>query len=107
MSAAFLFSQSITHGLNLANNSVLEYLYYLEQIPISMAPLGEDSIYCRYSNNPFKRFFDCGLKVSLSSDNPLQIHMTDEPLIEEYATAGKVLNRISIFLFKKTYPILL
>lgn len=90
MTGAFLLSQGITHGLNLANNAVLQYLYYLEQIPVSLAPLGEDTIYCKYADNPFKEFFDCGMKVTLSSDNPLQIHMTDEPLMEEYATAAKV-----------------
>lgn len=33
-------------------------------------------------------FFRQGQRVSLSSDNPLQLHMTNEPLTEEYAIAS-------------------
>ena len=33
-------------------------------------------------------YFRQGLNVSLSSDNPLQLHMTNEPLNEEYAIAS-------------------
>jgi len=31
-----------------------------------------------------------GLNVSLSTDDPLIMHLTDEPLIEEYSIAKKV-----------------
>lgn len=35
-------------------------------------------------------FFQRGLNVSLSSDDPLQIHLTKEALVEEYSVAAKV-----------------
>jgi len=34
-------------------------------------------------------YFKVGLNVSLSTDNPLQIHITSEPLLEEYSVAQK------------------
>lgn len=55
-----------------------------------MSPLGEDALYTAYEKNPFYHFFRCGHKVSLSTDNPLQLHSTSEPLLEEYAIATKV-----------------
>lgn len=35
-------------------------------------------------------FFHRGMNVSLSTDDPLQIHLTKEPLVEEYSVAAKV-----------------
>lgn len=35
-------------------------------------------------------FFQRGLNVSLSSDDPLQIHLTKEALVEEYSVAAQV-----------------
>ena len=35
-------------------------------------------------------FFARGLSVSLSTDDPLQIHLTKEPLVEEYSVAAQV-----------------
>jgi AMP deaminase len=35
-------------------------------------------------------FFARGLNVSLSTDDPLQIHLTKEPLVEEYSIAAQV-----------------
>ena len=35
-------------------------------------------------------FFQRGMNVSLSTDDPLQIHLTKEPLVEEYSVAAKV-----------------
>jgi AMP deaminase len=35
-------------------------------------------------------FFSRGLNVCLSTDDPLQIHLTKEPLVEEYSIAAQV-----------------
>ncbi|KAK6943472.1 AMP deaminase [Dillenia turbinata] len=40
--------------------------------------------------NPFPLFFPRGLNSSLSTDDPLQIHLTKEPLVEEYSIAASV-----------------
>lgn len=44
-------------------------------------------------------FFLRGLNVSLSTDDPLQIHLTKEPLVEEYSIAASVstLPLVSIY----------
>ena len=89
LSASFLTADSISHGINLTKSPTLQYLFYLAQIGIAVSPLGEDSLAIEYDRNPFGTFFRRGLKVSLSSDNPLQLHMTEEPLMEEYSIASK------------------
>src|SRR4051794_10933299 len=43
-----------------------------------------------YERNPFPNFFQRGLNVSLSTDDPLQFHFTKEPLIEEYSVAAQI-----------------
>mmetsp|Transcript_14246 Transcript_14246/g.36439 ORF Transcript_14246/g.36439 Transcript_14246/m.36439 type:complete len:1280 (+) Transcript_14246:43-3882(+) len=88
--SAYLLSTGISHGLQLDSSITMQYLYYLTQIGIAMSPLLENTVYCRYDANPFDKFFRRGLRVCLSSDNPTQIHMTDEPLIEEYAIAAQM-----------------
>jgi AMP deaminase len=41
------------------------------------------SLVPQYDKNPFPRFFKRGLNVTLSTDDPLMIHVTREPLVEE------------------------
>eukprot|EP01116_Phalansterium_solitarium_P022127 TRINITY_DN7192_c0_g3_i2.p1 TRINITY_DN7192_c0_g3~~TRINITY_DN7192_c0_g3_i2.p1 ORF type:complete len:1500 (+),score=445.22 TRINITY_DN7192_c0_g3_i2:106-4500(+) len=88
--SAFLLGKSISHGINLSQEPAIQYLYYLAQVGISVSPLGEDALYRKYDDNPFIEFFRIGLNVSLSSDNPLLLHVTDNPLLEEYSTAAKM-----------------
>ena len=40
--------------------------------------------------SPLPDFLARGLKVSLSTDDPLQFHFTKEPLMEEYSIATQV-----------------
>jgi adenosine deaminase len=56
-----------------------------------MSPLSNNSLFLDYHRNPFPTFFQRGLNVSLSTDDPLQIHLTKEPLVEEYSIAASVL----------------
>uniref|UniRef100_A0A8D3BV27 AMP deaminase n=1 Tax=Scophthalmus maximus TaxID=52904 RepID=A0A8D3BV27_SCOMX len=105
--SAFLTADNISHGLNLkkvtihlmvglyfpktGNKSpVLQYLYYLAQVPIAMSPLSNNSLFLEYSKNPLREFLHKGLCVSLSTDDPLQFHYTKEPLMEEYAIAAQL-----------------
>lgn len=98
---AFLTADNISHGLNLkkvqkgffqfainiyphCNNTlryrpqspVLQYLYYLAQVPIAMSPLSNNSLFLEYSKNPLREFLQKGLCVSLSTDDPMQFHYT-------------------------------
>ncbi|KAI9099699.1 hypothetical protein DFS34DRAFT_678264 [Phlyctochytrium arcticum] len=90
LTAAFLTSHSISHGILLRKVPALQYLYYLDQIGIAMSPLSNNALFLTYERNPFLNFFQRGLNVSLSTDDPLQFHFTKEPLIEEYSIAAQI-----------------
>ncbi|XP_065010080.1 probable AMP deaminase isoform X1 [Musa acuminata AAA Group] len=90
LAATFLCANNIAHGINLRKSPVLQYLYYLAQIGLAMSPLSNNSLFLDYHRNPFPIFFLRGLNVSLSTDDPLQIHLTKEPLVEEYSIAASV-----------------
>ncbi|KAL6513849.1 hypothetical protein OROHE_019305 [Orobanche hederae] len=90
LAAGFLLCHNISHGINLRKSPVLQYLYYLAQVGLAMSPLSNNSLFLDYHRNPFPMFFQRGLNVSLSTDDPLQIHLTKEPLVEEYSVAAKV-----------------
>eukprot|EP00668_Euglena_longa_P003420 GGOE01004003.1.p1 GENE.GGOE01004003.1~~GGOE01004003.1.p1 ORF type:complete len:1457 (-),score=434.93 GGOE01004003.1:196-4566(-) len=90
--SAFLLADSINHGIRMANSPVLQYLFYMKQIGIVSSPLANNGLFLQYTENPFPLFLKRGLRVSLSTDDPLHFHYTNEPLIEEYGTAAKVLK---------------
>ncbi|KAL1550971.1 AMP deaminase [Salvia divinorum] len=90
LAAGFLLFHNISHGIHLRKSPVLQYLYYLAQIGLAMSPLSNNSLFLDYHRNPFPMFFQRGMNVSLSTDDPLQIHLTKEPLVEEYSVAAKV-----------------
>eukprot|EP00668_Euglena_longa_P013849 GGOE01017797.1.p1 GENE.GGOE01017797.1~~GGOE01017797.1.p1 ORF type:complete len:1399 (-),score=483.25 GGOE01017797.1:145-4296(-) len=86
----FLLADGISHGINLRHSPPLQYLCFLAQIPIAMSPLSNNSLFLDIHSNPFPSFFSKGLNVSLSTDDPLQFHNTQEPLVEEYSIASKI-----------------
>lgn len=55
---------------------VLQYLYYLAQVPIAMSPLSNNSLFLEYNKSPLLEFHKKGLMVSLSTDDPMQFHYT-------------------------------
>ncbi|KAF5833185.1 hypothetical protein DUNSADRAFT_10599 [Dunaliella salina] len=90
LASAFMLCENIAHGINLRKSPMLQYLYYLAQIGLCMSPLSNNTLFLDYHKNPFPAFFARGLSVSLSTDDPLQIHLTKEPLVEEYSVAAQV-----------------
>lgn len=90
LTAGLMLCENIAHGINLRKSPCLQYLYYLAQIGLCMSPLSNNSLFLDYHRNPFPAFFARGLSVSLSTDDPLQIHLTKEPLVEEYSVAAQV-----------------
>ncbi|GJJ69650.1 AMP deaminase [Entomortierella parvispora] len=90
LTSAFLTSFGISHGILLRKVPALQYLYYLTQMGIAMSPLSNNALFLDYERNPFPAFFQRGLNVSLSTDDPLQFHFTKEPLIEEYSVAAQI-----------------
>lgn len=69
---------------------MLQYLYYLKQIPLAMSPLSNNALFLSYERNPFPEYFRKGLVVTLSTDDPLQFHLSKEPLLEEYSVATQI-----------------
>jgi AMP deaminase len=90
LAAAFLTSYGINHGILLRKVPALQYLYYLAQIGIAMSPLSNNALFLTYERNPFPQFFQRGLNISISTDDPLQFHFTREPLIEEFSIAAQI-----------------
>lgn len=86
----FLVAQSVNHGIELRHSPSLQYLYYLERIGCSLSPLSNNALFLKYGDNPFIDFFKRGLNVTLSTDDPLQFHSTQQPLIEEYSAAAQI-----------------
>lgn len=75
--------------IHIVISSIFYGMVYL-QIGLAMSPLSNNSLFLDYHRNPFPMFFARGLNVSLSTDDPLQIHLTKEPLVEEYSIAAQV-----------------
>ena len=92
LASAFLLSDCINHGIRLADSPVLQYLYYLCQIGLSVSPLSNNALFLNIRRNPFPQFFARGLNVTLSTDDPLMFHYTDMPLIEEYSVCSQIFN---------------
>eukprot|EP01097_Dermamoeba_algensis_P005541 TRINITY_DN3522_c0_g1_i1.p1 TRINITY_DN3522_c0_g1~~TRINITY_DN3522_c0_g1_i1.p1 ORF type:complete len:743 (+),score=162.42 TRINITY_DN3522_c0_g1_i1:171-2231(+) len=90
LASSYLLAKHINHGITLRKAPVLNYLFYLNQIGLAMSPLSNNSLFLDYQKNPFPSFFARGMNVSLSTDDPLQFHITREPLMEEYSIASSI-----------------
>jgi AMP deaminase len=88
--SAYLLANKINHGIRLRKVESLQFLYYLSQIGIAVSPLSNNLLFLNYQKNPFIVYFRQGLNVSLSTDDPLILHHTNDPLCEEYAVATQV-----------------
>jgi AMP deaminase len=90
LAAAYLCSQSISHGITLRKVPAMQYLYYLKQVGLAMSPLSNNALFLHYDRNPFPTYLKMGMNVSISTDDPLQFHLSKEPLLEEYSVATQV-----------------
>merc|ERR1719410_864842 len=87
LAATYMLCRSINHGVNLDKQVSLQYLYYLDQVGLSVSPLSNNFLFRKMHQNPFPKLFKRGLNVTLSTDDPLLFHMSDDPLLEEYSVA--------------------
>lgn len=87
LAATYMLCRSINHGINLDKQVSLQYLYYLDQIGLSISPLSNNFLFRKIHQNPFPKLFKRGLNVTLSTDDPLLFHMSDDALLEEYSVA--------------------
>eukprot|EP00917_Polyrhabdina_sp_WS-2016_P021526 GHVP01046503.1.p1 GENE.GHVP01046503.1~~GHVP01046503.1.p1 ORF type:complete len:192 (-),score=16.19 GHVP01046503.1:975-1550(-) len=85
LASGFLVAHGLNHGIMLRKTPVLQYLYYLKQIGLAISPLSNNALFQEISRNPLPQFFRVGLNVTISTDDPLMFHFTDEPLLEEYS----------------------
>jgi AMP deaminase len=90
LDTAFLLADGINHGINLRKSPTLQYLFYITQIGLALSPCSNNQLFIPYEKNPFYTFFQRGLNVSLSTDDPLMFHQTKEPLMEEYSIAKQI-----------------
>ena len=90
LDTAFLLADGINHGINLRKSPTLQYLFYITQIGLAVSPCSNNQLFISYDKNPFYLFFQRGLNVSLSTDDPLMFHQTKEPLMEEYSIAKQI-----------------
>lgn len=93
----------MTLSVVFAQSPVLQYLYYLAQIPIAMSPLSNNSLFLEYSKNPLREFLHKGLQVSLSTDDPMQFHYTKVICVEVNLEAHFTVNWNKL----KYFPLLL
>ncbi|KEG10369.1 putative adenosine monophosphate deaminase [Trypanosoma grayi] len=93
---SYLLCDSVANAVVLEHQPVLQYLYGIQRIGVTMSPLSNNGLGLRYMQNPFPVFFRRGLNVSLSTDRPLLFHHSKEPIIEEYGTASKLYQLSSI-----------
>ena len=87
LAATHMLATSINHGINLEHQVSLQYLYYLDQIGVSISPLSNNFLLKKINEYPFPKLFKRGLNVTLSTDDPLLFHMSDDALLEEYSVA--------------------
>ena len=87
LAVTYLLCQSINHGVLLDAQVSLQYLYYLDQVGMSLSPLSNNFLFRKIAENPFPKFFRRGLNVTLSTDDPLLFHLSDDALLEEYSVA--------------------
>jgi len=87
--SGFMLADGINHGIQLAKTPVMQYLYYLCQVGVAVSPLSNDILFLPLQDSPFGTFFQRGLNVSLSTDDPLIIHLTEDALIEEYVISAR------------------
>nr|UIX35720.1 AMPD [Schizochytrium sp.] len=90
LAATFLCASGINHGILLRKAPTLQYLYYLTQIGMALSPTSNCKLFLDYQANPFPTFFARGLNVSLSTDDPLLLHLSKDPLVEEYSIASQI-----------------
>jgi len=87
LACTYMLSESIAHGINLDVQVSLQYLYYLDQVGLSCSPLSNNFLFRKIADSPFVKFFRRGLNITLSTDDPLLFHLSDDALLEEYSVA--------------------
>ncbi|KPI83465.1 putative adenosine monophosphate deaminase putative AMP deaminase [Leptomonas seymouri] len=87
---SYLIADVVVDAVALDKQPALQYLYGLNQIGVTMCPMARCSLGTTVlSEHPLARLLWRGLRVSLCTISPLYYHFSQEPLLEEYASAAK------------------
>ena len=54
---------------------------------LSISPISNHFLFLKARNSPFPKFFKRGLNVTLSTDDPMLFHLSEDALLEEYTHA--------------------
>eukprot|EP00605_Chrysophyceae_sp_TOSAG23-4_P001145 GSChrysophyteH1.ASY1.ANO1.1252.1 assembled CDS len=88
LASAFLTADHVQHGVNVAKLPVAMYLFYLTQFPMGVCPMSNDKLFLKLEDSPVRKFVKVGMNFSLNTDDPLQFHTTNDPLLEEYLVSA-------------------
>ena len=88
--AGYLLADMVTHCSKMADHPVLQYLYGYHRIGVSLSPLFDNQQHTPYAKNPLLSFLHRSLRVSISTEEPLSLHTSYDPLLEEYGSAQKL-----------------
>jgi AMP deaminase len=88
---SFLLADVVHNVSSLAKSWIMQFLYMYCRIGIVLSPLRDNALSTAYFDNPFLKYFHQGMRVSISTSDPLYFHHNeDQPLVEEYATLSKL-----------------
>ena len=90
LASAYLLATGINHGIQLNNSIALQYLYMVDEVGVAVSPVSNNFLFMYLERNPFYKLFSRGLNVSLSTDDPLLFHLSDDALLEEYSIARAI-----------------
>ncbi|KPA84853.1 putative mitochondrial adenosine monophosphate deaminase-like protein [Leptomonas pyrrhocoris] len=88
---SFLLADVVHHVSSLAKSWIMQFLYMYCRIGIVLSPLRDNALSTAYFDNPFLKYFHQGMRISISTSDPLYFHHNEvQPLMEEYATLCKL-----------------
>ena len=61
----------------------------MAQVGLGLCACSNDMLFVKLKHSPIKQFHERGLKVCLGTDDPMQFHHTETPLIEEFGIASQ------------------
>nr|CCC54174.1 putative AMP deaminase, fragment [Trypanosoma vivax Y486] len=88
--SSFLLSDVVYHVSSLESSWIMQYLFMYCRIGVVMSPLRDNALSMSYFEHPIVRYFTQGLMVSITTSDPLCLHHSVNPLLEEYATLMKL-----------------
>ncbi|ORC87328.1 putative AMP deaminase, putative,adenosine monophosphate deaminase-like protein [Trypanosoma theileri] len=88
--SSFLLGDVVYHVRSLEKSWIMQYLFMYCRIGVVMSPLRDNVLVKSYFDHPIVRYFAQGLRVSITTSDPLYFHHFDNPCVEEYTTLMKL-----------------